>query len=248
MAVFGWISDRLRPRAPWDLSACGWELCEAGCSGPGTLDARTDCRHILLVDAAELSPQARRALVNDDRPAWRLLMLGVEDSHERADLIALGCAEVLPASITLRELDTRARRVSEMFQCLPRWREAGPLMLDLFHRDGRLERRWLGLHPREFGLLWRLAERAGQRVTRKQLLHDVWRLDHDPETNSVEVHVSRLRGKLARLGCASLIETVPEGGYRIGGLGAGAQRTSLCCADSSCDAGQVAVLGEGVHG
>jgi two-component system OmpR family response regulator len=52
-------------------------------------------------------------------------------------------------------------------------------------------------------------------VTRRQLLEDVWRLAHDPQTNSVEVHVSRLRSKLAAAGCAELVETVPQGGYRL---------------------------------
>ncbi|MCB2067011.1 MAG: winged helix-turn-helix transcriptional regulator [Erythrobacter sp.] len=98
---------------------------------------------------------------------------------------------------------------------LPRWRDLGPLTLDLFHRDARQGARWLGLHPREFGLLWRLADSPGERVTRAQLLKDVWRLNHEPETNSVEVHVSRLRAKLALAGCESLVETAPEGGYRL---------------------------------
>lgn len=150
-----------------------------------------------------------------DRPAWRLLMLGVEEPSERAALLTLGCAEALPEAIALRELEARARRVDEMFGMLPRWRSVGPLTLDLFHRDARRGGRWLALHPREFGLLWRLADRPGRRVTRVQLLRDVWRLNHEPETNSVEVHVSRLRGKLAELGCAGLLATDPRGGYRL---------------------------------
>ena len=64
-------------------------------------------------------------------------------------------------------------------------------------------------------MLWRLSDTPGQRVTRRELLEDVWRLSHDPQTNSVEVHVSRLRAKLAAAGCAQLIATVPEGGYRL---------------------------------
>src|SRR5690606_38908867 len=105
-----------------------------------------------------------------DRPAWRLIMLGVEDAAERAHLLTEGCAEALPAATGLRELAARARRVDEMFGMLPRWRTVGPLTLDLFHRDARRGARWLGLHPREFGLLWRLADRPGQRVTRQDLL------------------------------------------------------------------------------
>ena len=63
--------------------------------------------------------------------------------------------------------------------------------------------------------MWRLADQPGERVSRASLLKDVWRINHDPETNSVEVHVSRLRGKLAEAGCDNLVLTVPEGGYRL---------------------------------
>ncbi|RJY10265.1 winged helix family transcriptional regulator [Aurantiacibacter aquimixticola] len=96
---------------------------------------------------------------------------------------------------------------------LPRWRNIGALTLDLFHRDARHGANWLGLHPREFGVLWRLSDEPGRRVSRRQLLTDVWRLTHEPDTNSVEVHVSRLRTKLALAGSAGVIETHPEGGY-----------------------------------
>ena len=142
-------------------------------------------------------------------------MLGIEEPAERAALLTLGCAEALPATVGLHELEARARRVDEMFGMLPRWRAVGPLTLDLFHRDVRRGGRWLALHPREFGLFWRLADAPGQRVTRAQLLRDVWRLNYEPETNSVEVHVSRLRGKLAEFGCDGLLTTDPRGGYRL---------------------------------
>ena len=91
------------------------------------------------------------------------------------------------------------------------------MTLDLFHRDGRVEDRWLGLHPREFALLWHLAETKGQVVSRADLLMAVWRLKHDPGTNSLEVHVSRLRTKLNAAGVKGLIETDPAGGYRLKG-------------------------------
>jgi two-component system OmpR family response regulator len=87
--------------------------------------------------------------------------------------------------------------------------------LDLFYRDAQFAGRWIGLFPREFELLWRLAERPGARITRRQLLKDVWRLDHDPETNRVEVHVSRLRAKLAFAGAGDLVGTDPAGGYYV---------------------------------
>lgn len=96
---------------------------------------------------------------------------------------------------------------------IPRFREAGDVTLDLFHRDGRVDDRWLGFHPREFELLWRLAEQPGKRMTRKELLRDVWRIEHEPETNSVAVHVARVRAKLEPLGLATILATHPDGGY-----------------------------------
>lgn len=98
---------------------------------------------------------------------------------------------------------------------IPRFREAGDVTLDLLHRDGRIDDRWLGLHPREFGLVWRLAQEPGQRVSKRQLLADVWRITFEPETNSVAVHVARVRAKLQPFGMAKILATHPEGGYYI---------------------------------
>lgn len=209
--IFGWVAPVREPPDNWDIRRSGWSLCH------GHQGSRCDCQHVLVCDTRGLTPVQRHGLAEADRPAWRLIMLGVEEPAERAALLALGCAEALGASTTLRELAVRAARVDEMFGLLPRWRDLGPLTLDLFHRDARKGSTWLHLHPREFGVLWRLADTPGERVTRRQLLEDVWRLGHDPQTNSVEVHVSRLRSKLGAAGCAQLVQTVPEGGYRLTG-------------------------------
>lgn len=98
---------------------------------------------------------------------------------------------------------------------IPRQVRAGPILLDLFHRDARLHDTWLHLHPREFGLLWRLAETPRTRLTRQTLWRDVWRLRHEPETNTVEVHIYRLRRKLSAFGIDRLVITEPAGGYRL---------------------------------
>jgi hypothetical protein len=209
LKTFGWVSPERDPPERWDLRRLGWRLC---C---GSGERRAECRHVLIADTRALGPAARREMSEADRPAWRLLLIGVEEPAERARLLTQGCAEAMSASIALHELEARARRVDDMFGMLPRWRTIGALTLDLFHRDARCAGRWLALHPREFGLLWRLADRPGERVTRKQLLTDVWRLNHAPETNSVEVHVSRLRTKLAEFGCRGVVLTDPRGGYRL---------------------------------
>ncbi|MEH6684539.1 MAG: winged helix-turn-helix domain-containing protein [Qipengyuania sp.] len=145
----------------------------------------------------------------------RIVAVGVDTAWERAQLLDHGLGDALGSQVAHVELDARLSRIHGQAAGLPRRIQAGPVLLDLFHRDGRLHGRWLGLHPREFALLWRLAETPGQQVTRTQLLRDVWRLDHVPETNSLEVHVSRLRAKLHVSRCGWLVETHPQGGYRL---------------------------------
>ena len=98
---------------------------------------------------------------------------------------------------------------------MPRFREVGDVTLDLFHRDARVDDRWLGLHPREFELLWRLAETPGERLTRRELLAQVWRIEHEPNTNSVAVHVARVRAKLAPFDLSQILVTHPDGGYFV---------------------------------
>lgn len=96
---------------------------------------------------------------------------------------------------------------------IPRFREAGDVTLDLFHRDGRIDDCWLGLYPREFALLWRLAEQPGERITRRDLLAEVWPIHFERETGSIAVLAARVRGKLEPFGLARLIAAHPDGGY-----------------------------------
>lgn len=96
---------------------------------------------------------------------------------------------------------------------IPRFREAGDVTLDLFHRDGRVEDCWLGLDPHEFELFWRLAAHPGKRLTHRQLLLDGWSIALEPQTNSVAIRIVRLQAKLARVGLHRMIASHPEGGY-----------------------------------
>ncbi len=94
-----------------------------------------------------------------------------------------------------------------------RFREAGDLTLDLFHRDGRIDDRWLGLHLREFALLWRLARHPGECLTGLQLMAEAWRVAGDAESASIATQVELARAKLALAGCAQLIGTDADGRY-----------------------------------
>ena len=72
----------------------------------------------------------------------------------------------------------------------------------------------MDLTAREFDVLWLLIQAQGRAVSRSEFLHRVWDFDFDPETNSLQVHISRLRRKLRPDGAAH-IETVRGEGYRV---------------------------------
>lgn len=71
------------------------------------------------------------------------------------------------------------------------------------------------LQPREFRLLEYLMRHAGQVVTRTMLLENVWDYHFDPQTNVIDVHISRLRGKIDKGFGKSLLHTVRGAGYMI---------------------------------
>jgi DNA-binding response OmpR family regulator len=100
---------------------------------------------------------------------------------------------------------------------IPRFREAGDLTLDLLHRDGRVEDRWLALEPGEFALLWRLGERPGLPVPSRQLVSDVSRSRPGAGEADVAELVARARARLEPLGLACLIVTHPDGSLSLAG-------------------------------
>ena len=69
------------------------------------------------------------------------------------------------------------------------------------------------LQPREFRLLEYLMRHAGQVVTRTMLLENVWDYHFDPQTNVIDVHISRLRGKIDKSFDTQLLHTVRGAGY-----------------------------------
>lgn len=73
----------------------------------------------------------------------------------------------------------------------------------------------LSLQPREYKLLEYLMRHAGQVVTRTMLLEHVWDYHFDPQTNVIDVHISRLRQKIDRDFDTTLLTTVRGAGYLL---------------------------------
>jgi len=90
------------------------------------------------------------------------------------------------------------------------------LSMDLLRQHVQRNAIDINLQPREYKLLEYLMRHAGQVVTRAMLLEQVWGYHFDPQTNVIDVHVSRLRQKIDRDFDVSLLTTVRGAGYRLG--------------------------------
>jgi two-component system OmpR family response regulator len=87
------------------------------------------------------------------------------------------------------------------------------LELDLISREARIADRRIDLTPREFRLLECLMRSAPRPVTRRMLLEQVWGYNFDPQTNVIDVHISRLRHAIGDDPEAPVLSTVRGVGY-----------------------------------
>lgn len=152
-----------------------------------------------------------------DTPALILSALGQVDDRVRG--LRAGGDDYLPKPYSFTELLARlevlARRGTSGGRSEPTSYRVGDLELDrLSHRVTRQGQEIL-LQPREFRLLEYLVRHAGQVVTRTMLLEHVWDYHFDPQTNVIDVHVSRLRAKIDKGHDRPLIHTVRGAGYMV---------------------------------
>ena len=150
-----------------------------------------------------------------DMPVLILSALGQVD--DRVEGLRAGGDDYLPKPYAFSELLARVEVLG---------RRKGAPDKDMVYRVGDLELDRLAhevkrggkeilLQPREFRLLEYLMKNAGQVVTRTMLLENVWDCHFDPQTNVIDVHVSRLRSKIERDTERPLLKTVRGAGYMI---------------------------------
>jgi two-component system, OmpR family, response regulator len=150
-----------------------------------------------------------------ETPALILSALGQVD--DRVKGLRAGGDDYLPKPYSFSELLARVevlarRRSGRSEETLYR---VGDLELDrLSHRVTRGDSE-IVLQPREFRLLEYLMKHAGQVVTRTMLLENVWDYHFDPQTNVIDVHMSRLRAKIDKGFSRALLHTVRGAGYVI---------------------------------
>ena len=150
-----------------------------------------------------------------DTPALVLSALGEVD--DRVEGLAAGGDDYLTKPYALAELMARLEalvRRARPEQAATHL-QVGDLQMDRLKRKVTRDGQDILLQPREFRLLEYLMRHAGQVVTRTMLLENVWDFHFDPQTNVVDVHISRLRSKIDKEFERPLLHTVRGSGYRL---------------------------------
>lgn len=174
-------------------------------------DALIVDRMLPKIDGLEVIRSLRAR--NDHTPALVLSALGEVD--DRVEGLRAGGDDYLVKPFAFSELLARLEalvRRADVDATLPRL-QVGDLEMDLLARRVYRSGTEIELQPREFRLLEYLMRHAGQVVTRTMLLEKVWDYTFDPQTNVIDVHVSRLRGKIDKGFQNPLLHTVRGAGY-----------------------------------
>lgn len=189
---------------------------EAGLNmaGAGDYDAYVIDRMLPKLDGVSLL--ARRRSGGDETPALFLSALGEVD--DRVIGFKAGGDDYLVKPYAFPELLARVealgRRRTQAPNLTTRY-AVGGLEIDVLTRTVRRDSRKIDLQPREFRLLEYLMRHAGQVVTRTMLLENVWEYHFDPQTNVIDVHISRLRSKIDKDFDKPLLKTIRGSGYTI---------------------------------
>lgn len=153
----------------------------------------------------------------DTTPVLVLSALG--DVEDRVEGLHCGADDYLTKPFSMAELQARLEvlhRRANTASDAPTRLQVADLEMDLLTQEVRRQQTSITLQPREYKLLEYLMRHAGQVVTRAMLLEHVWGYHFDPQTNVIDVHVSRLRQKIDRDFDTPLLTTVRGAGYRLG--------------------------------
>ena len=202
------------------LSEAGHETLHAADGQAGLNAARDGKFDVLVVDrmmprmnGVEVVETLRRE--GDQTPVLFLSALG--EVSDRVDGLKAGGDDYLVKPYAFAELIARVEALSRRRETgsVSTVLKVGDLEMDLIARTVHRAGQDIDLQPREFQLLEFLMRHANQSVTRTMLLEKVWEYHFDPQTNVIDVHISRLRSKIDKGFPRAMLQTVRGAGYRL---------------------------------
>ncbi|MBT8139498.1 MAG: response regulator transcription factor [Gammaproteobacteria bacterium] len=163
------------------------------------------------VDGISIIEQLR----GEDNVTPILVLSALVSVDERVEGLAVGADDYLTKPFDFDELFIRVQALHRRGQMnAPVTKLAvADLEIDLLSHEASRAGKKLSLQPREFRLLEFLMRHEGQVVTRTMLLENVWDYHFDPQTNVIDVHISRLRQKIDKGFDRQLLRTVRGSGY-----------------------------------
>ena len=168
-------------------------------------------RMLPKMDGLTVLAQLRQS--SDSTPALILSALGQVD--DRVTGLRAGGDDYLTKPYAFAELLARAEALGRRGDIRDNdtTYQVGDLELDRLSHSATRAGQHITLQPREFRLLEYLMRHQGQVVTRTMLLENVWDYHFDPQTNVIDVHISRLRAKIEKGFDKPLLHTVRGAGY-----------------------------------
>ncbi|MGZ6019017.1 MAG: response regulator transcription factor [Phenylobacterium sp.] len=202
------------------LTEGGYDCTHAADGEAGLAVARDGGFDVLIVDrmmpkldGIQVVTTLRRE--GDATPVLFLSALGEVD--DRITGLKAGGDDYLVKPYAFAELIARVEALSRRRETgsVQTLLKVGELEMDLIGRTVFRQGREIDLQPREFQLLEFMMRHAGQSVTRTMLLEKVWEYHFDPQTNVIDVHISRLRSKIDKGFDRPMLQTVRGAGYRL---------------------------------
>ncbi|MDD7909123.1 MULTISPECIES: response regulator transcription factor [Pseudovibrio] len=146
-----------------------------------------------------------------------LILSALSQVDDRVEGLRAGGDDYLPKPYAFSELLARVEALGRRQSAgqVETQLKVGDLVLDRLAHSVTRAGQPIVLQPREFRLLEYLMKHAGQVVTRTMLLENVWDYHFDPQTNVIDVHISRLRSKIDKGFEVPLLHTIRGAGYSI---------------------------------
>ena len=202
------------------LTECGHVADYAADGREGLLMADSSQYHVIIVD--RMLPKVdgvtlTRTLRGNSNRTPILMLSALGEVDDRVTGLKAGADDYLTKPFAFSELQARLEALVRRAEpeTPDTVLEVADLEMDLLKREVRRGDVKIDLQPREFRLLEYLMRHSGQVVTRTMLLEKVWDYHFDPQTNVIDVHISRLRGKIDKEFDVPLLHTVRGAGYML---------------------------------